>query len=314
MEGKADVWFEGLVRGKDSHIEWEEFSQDLCRRFGSKDDIVEEFNKLIQDGNMDEYIERFEELRSLIGALNPLLPEAYYVSSFISGLKDEIKPMLKILKPAKVMVAFEQARWQEEANNALTKKTRSLQRSNPPLHSGRIPGNVPLKYFGSSRTEGVKPPSDSLYEQQKRLGQCFRCGDKYMSRHKCNAKSLHMIEGVEGEDDERIGEFGDNVQGEDKGNDQVDEYGMSLNVLADSDTYNTIRIKGNCQGQNLVILIDSGSTHSFINKGKIKVLNAPTSKTTLLAVTVANGNVMLCETHSPAFTHSTGKAMNLSQI
>jgi len=135
-----------------------------------------------------------------------------------------------------------------------------------------------------------------------------------MSRHRCNAKSLHMIEGVEGEEDERIGEFEDNVQGEDKGNDQVDEYGISLNALADSDTYNTIRIKGNCQRQNLVILIDSGSTHSFINKGTIKALNAPTSKITLLAVTVANGNLMLCEAHSPSFTHSTGKAMNLSQI
>ena len=94
LEGKVDVWFEGLIQGNGSHIDWEEFSQDLCRRFGSKEDIVEEFNKLTQDGNMDDYIEKFEELRSLIGALNPLLPEAYYVSSFISGLKDEIKPML----------------------------------------------------------------------------------------------------------------------------------------------------------------------------------------------------------------------------
>jgi len=77
---------------------------------------------------------------------------------------------------------------------------------------------------------------------------------------------------------------------------------MSLNALADNDTYNTIRIKGDCQGQNLIILINSGSTHSFINESTIKALNATTSKTTLLAVMVANGNVMLCETHSPAFT------------
>jgi len=77
---------------------------------------------------------------------------------------------------------------------------------------------------------------------------------------------------------------------------------MSLNVLADNDTYNTIRIKGDCQGQNLIILINSGSTHSFINESTIKALNATTSKTTLLVVMVANGNVMLCETHSPAFT------------
>ena len=97
-------------------------------------------------------------------------------------------------------------------------------------------------------------------------------------------------------------EFEDTMQGEVKGNEQVDEYGLSLNALADNDTYNTIRIKGNCQGQNLIILIDSGSTHSFINKATIQALKATTSKTTLLAVTVSNGNVMLCETHSPAFT------------
>jgi hypothetical protein len=31
--------------------------------------------------------------------LNPSLPKAYYVSSFISVLNKDIKPMLKILKP-----------------------------------------------------------------------------------------------------------------------------------------------------------------------------------------------------------------------
>ena len=47
LEGKVDVWFEGLVRGNDSLIDWEDFSQDLCRRFGSRDDIIEEFNKIV---------------------------------------------------------------------------------------------------------------------------------------------------------------------------------------------------------------------------------------------------------------------------
>jgi hypothetical protein len=59
---------------------------------------------------VDNYIERFEELRSLMNALDPYLTESYYVSSFICGLKDDIKLMLKILKPAKVLMAFEQAR------------------------------------------------------------------------------------------------------------------------------------------------------------------------------------------------------------
>ena len=72
--------------------------------------------------------------------------------------------------------------------------------------------------------------------------------------------------------------------------------------MAENDTYNTIRIKGNCQGRDLIILIDNGSTHSFIDEGAITELNVAKSKTTLLAVTVANGNVMLCEMQSPGFT------------
>jgi hypothetical protein len=33
-----------------------------------------------------------------MNALNPMFLKTYYVSSFISGLKELIKPMLKILK------------------------------------------------------------------------------------------------------------------------------------------------------------------------------------------------------------------------
>jgi hypothetical protein len=56
---------------------------------------------------VDDYVEKFEELKSLMSALNPSLPESYYIFSFISGLKDDIKPMLKILKPLNVLMAFE---------------------------------------------------------------------------------------------------------------------------------------------------------------------------------------------------------------
>jgi hypothetical protein len=42
----------------------------LCNRFGSKDDIVEEFNKLVHKGSVDEYIGKFEELKFLMHAVN----------------------------------------------------------------------------------------------------------------------------------------------------------------------------------------------------------------------------------------------------
>jgi hypothetical protein len=72
--------------------------------------VVEEFNKLTQEKSMEEYVERFEELKYLMSILNPSLPKSYYVSSFISGLKNDNRPTLKILRLTTIIYAFDQAR------------------------------------------------------------------------------------------------------------------------------------------------------------------------------------------------------------
>lgn len=72
----------------------------------------------MQESSVDEYVDKFKELKSLIHGLSSSLPKSYYISSFVSGLKKDIKPMLKILKPMALTIAFEQAKWQEESNNA----------------------------------------------------------------------------------------------------------------------------------------------------------------------------------------------------
>ena len=62
-------------------------------------DIIEEFNKLRQVGEVRAYLRRFEELRSLMVNHNPHLSEAYFISSFLSGLSDNLRPMVKMIKP-----------------------------------------------------------------------------------------------------------------------------------------------------------------------------------------------------------------------
>jgi hypothetical protein len=89
---------------------WEDFTRALFIRFSNREDMVEEFNKLVQDKKKGWICGRFEELKSLMNDLNPSLLESYYVSSFISILKD-ISPMLKILKPTILMQAFKQVKW-----------------------------------------------------------------------------------------------------------------------------------------------------------------------------------------------------------
>nr|XP_027072057.1 uncharacterized protein LOC113696870 [Coffea arabica] len=92
-----------------------EFSDLLCERFASKAsrDVVEEFNKLQQKRIVEEYEEKFEELKTLMLLRNPKLDELNFVSGFVSGLKEEIRPMVKMFKPQTLAKAFEVAELQE---------------------------------------------------------------------------------------------------------------------------------------------------------------------------------------------------------
>ena len=54
---------------------------------------MEEFNKLVQDKYMDEYLEKFEDCKSFMNSLN--LHESYYISNFIHGLKKKYQANVK---------------------------------------------------------------------------------------------------------------------------------------------------------------------------------------------------------------------------
>lgn len=73
LEGKTEVWSEGLLIGDHDLTNWEEFVRSIYIRFGSRKDVVDEFNKLIQNRVVKEYVERFEEFKSLISIMNPSL-------------------------------------------------------------------------------------------------------------------------------------------------------------------------------------------------------------------------------------------------
>lgn len=63
------------------------------------EDITEEFLKLRQDGTLDEYQDKFENLRIRMDRVLLELGESYFLSRFTCGLKDDIRPMVRILRP-----------------------------------------------------------------------------------------------------------------------------------------------------------------------------------------------------------------------
>ncbi|OIT30131.1 hypothetical protein A4A49_17518 [Nicotiana attenuata] len=81
---------------------------------------MDEFNKIIRIASVDQYQERPEELTRYMTIINPLLNETHFVSSFICGLKPDLKPLVKLANPVTITDAYEIAKLYEESFSALT--------------------------------------------------------------------------------------------------------------------------------------------------------------------------------------------------
>ncbi|XP_027081018.1 uncharacterized protein [Coffea arabica] len=281
LEGKAGKWFQG-VKIEKPRLNWEEFGELLCRRFNDRTckDIVEEFNKLQQVGSIDDYQERFEELKPLMMIKNRNLYENYFISSFISGLKKEIKPVVRLLKPATLSEAFELSQWQEQSiriqNKSSKEHTESLGENRFGItrstttsigtNSYKVPANNTFKHpkLRNSPGDTREPKKISLQEMQYRRnnGLCFKCGEKYGIGHQCKVgysncmtleeKDNAAFEDAFGEQDEQTGNPGQAMD-------------MSLHALSEALKRKTITLTGTLDGEKVLILVDTESSDSYIS-------------------------------------------------
>ena len=79
----------------------------------------------------------------------------------------------------------------------------------------------------------------------------------------------------------------------------MEEDGITLYALSGTPTSGTMRVMGRIMHKSLVILIDSGSTHNFVDISLFSQLHIPVDTSQVLEVKVANGEVLrtqgLCE-------------------
>ena len=79
----------------------------------------------------------------------------------------------------------------------------------------------------------------------------------------------------------------------------VEEVGITLYALSGTPTSGTMRVMGRIKHKSLVILIDSSSTHNFVDTSLFSQLHILVDTSQVLEVKVANGEVLrtqgLCE-------------------
>ncbi|KAL4369229.1 hypothetical protein GQ457_05G012890 [Hibiscus cannabinus] len=292
LTGKAEIWYDGYIMQK-HHLTWHEFTADLCHRFCDKNqwDVIEEFNKLCQSSTVEEYQEKFEELKPLMLQQNSHLPETYFVSSFISGLKEEIRHKVKIHEPTTLADAYRKAQLYELSLEVESRKFKAPLRFNNTFMNNRI-STQQSSLQPTLRT--ASPPRQTLIEYRRNNNLCFRCGDKFHPGQPCKQKHFNLMEEQTDNPEELL-------QIQDSHSEQEDDkLEISMNALTGSVGYSTIRIQGTIKGNPVSILVDSGSTHSFITPGWAKE-GLELVQTSPLIITVANGEKL----------HSTTKVKQL---
>ncbi|KAL4281913.1 hypothetical protein GQ457_03G031000 [Hibiscus cannabinus] len=286
LTGKAETWFDGYIMQKNK-VTWQEFVADLCHRFSDKtcSDVIQEFNKLVQKSTVEEYQERFEELKPYILMYNSSLGEDYFVSSFISGLKEEIRNRIMVHEPKGLAEAYRKAKRQELVLEMEGRKNKYTPRVTAP---NQLQYQKPLLSYTpvQKQPQTVNNQKQNLLDYRRANNLCFKCGEKFSPGHQCKTKQLNLMEEEEAQgEDTEVQELMEEMP---TGNNIEGELEISINALTGSVGHSTLRIQGTIRGKPLNILVDSGSTHSFVTNSWAKE-GLEVIATNPLTITVANG-------------------------
>ncbi|KAJ0037637.1 hypothetical protein Pint_22352 [Pistacia integerrima] len=210
--------------------------------------------RLKQTSTVEDYKSQFEALSNQLRGL----AESYKLSCFLSRLREDIRFMVRMLNPSNLHIAFGLSKMQEE-NVAALRRTAKL-------------GSVPTRL-------AIGPPS-----QPKKRAIVL-----------CKSALLFIMECDESSDDEvpksEVAEVSASKSKEETPIVEL-EPGISMHALFGSPNPKTMRFLGHICGRALVILVDTGSTHNFMDPSVIQRAHLPSNPTEGLFVKVANGQAI----------------------
>lgn len=303
LDDKAEFWYMDYMEGKEL-MGWNVFAAMVLERFMEEEgeNLVGDFNKLQQDGSVEEYRSKFDELKAFMLQGNRSLSEDYFIRSFLSGLKEELKSMVMIMRPQTLAQAVQVAKLQETSVEHLKSGFKNtVKQATSGLKPFKIlPASTPSRSY-SQENKGIlaRRLSNAEMEERRKKGLCFHCYEKFTYGHRC--KKLFNIEGGEESSIEDKPEEQSPEEEEDE-----EEAQLSLNALTGQTTPETIKVLGKVKNNQLSILVDTGSTHTFLDTQTAKTLGCEVVYTNNLMVTVANGHNVNCNTKCPNFQWEMG--------
>jgi len=292
----AAQWLQ-VYKKKNKSNSWLQFVLAVEQKFG-KDNYrraVTELLELQQTGTVEEYYQAFQTLQFEVCMYNSEYGEVFFTSQFINGLKEEIRYPVQAQVPADVDRAYLLAKIQQKiCDRSRGKGLRSAISTKP--------GSSAVK----AEPKHQQPTSNLWKERQlrdyrKANGLCYLCGDKYDPTHvevcpkrqkaQLNTLALNDLDANITED------ILNQLEMEDALADTFCQ--LSLHAMAGTEDNGCIKLKSLVKNKSMIMLLDSGSSHSFVNASFVAAAGLHTVPTTPKMVQLAIGQQLLTDKMVP---------------
>ncbi|XP_047326494.1 uncharacterized protein LOC124930180 [Impatiens glandulifera] len=283
--GNARMWYGSYLQQRNHReiLTWEVFRRDLLAHFGPS----------MYDTPMRQ-ICIYDRMRNQSWE--------YVIECYLAGLNEEIADAVKLRNPETLNEAMSMAKAQESIYRSLWSRGHLYSKLAPLLPKPVGPSTNRTSFSGiphassSGGNQGsMKQLEPAVFDEKRRKGLCYKCDQKWEPNHKCKTK-LFMISANEEEALPDVQLVQETVVDDPSllQPNSVEEPAISLHALTGSKNFQTLQIRGKIGSLPVVILIDTGITHNFINSRILRNIGHEAMKTQVLSVKVADGSTLFC--------------------
>ncbi|CAO2166488.1 unnamed protein product [Urochloa humidicola] len=288
---------------------------DLCvaveHKFGRDlyQNHMRDLLQIKQTTTVEEYAERFSQAQHRVLVHNKDMGDVFFVQKFLDGLNYNISSAITLHKPRIVDGALSLVLMQEDlleleaknkqfvpksgGNKFYARPSSSVQMGQQQTTSNGLLGSSPQ----GNKTSG-KPKWDdkvaALRSARRAKGLCMKCGEPYSPQHKCPKQvSLQALEELW--ELAQISNSEEDTSSAKLDTDSKEEI-LAISEFATEGTLGkkTIRLQGLLQKQEVLILIDSSNSGTFISEELVQTLKMQTSVVSPIQVKMANGTKLSC--------------------
>ncbi|XP_061337226.1 uncharacterized protein LOC133284249 [Gastrolobium bilobum] len=297
MEGLAGPWFQWLFNGG-SIQSWDQLKLAVRQRFGGTayTDLRGVLSKLTQDRTLNDYIRNFEALINQVTEFS----DAVLMSFFVSGLLPDLRRAIQLHSPTSLHQAMQLAITYDahfvELRSSFTapgtKKScvkSSYTVEQPKPLTTILPSSKPVLPALPSTVPFKKLSHEELLKKRE-LGICYTCDEKWNPRHKCQSKFFLLV----GDFEEIAEEADEHIVWQPEGTPEV-THAAALHSLKGDKNPRAIQFRVQLHNRMVSILVDSGSSHNFLQKQLVEDMGLSTLKVPRMRVFLGNGEFMVCD-------------------